>query len=219
MQPIATRAELTAMADRLERGSADERTQAVALRARLREGDFRAGDRLLLIVEGSVPLRDTLAVASGPKVSVPEIGDVPLAGVLRSELPAHMRTQLAKFVRDARVQSTALVRVAVVGPVARPGIHYLPPETPIGDAVMRAGGPAGNADLNRTIVRRNSTELYDSRNTRTAIADGLTLDQLSLRSGDEIVVGTQRQRSWATVAQVVSVVTSLALAISYGLSR
>jgi len=220
MQPMATRAELTALATRMEGGSASERTQAAALRTRLRDGDFRAGDRLSLVIEGNVTLADTaVAVASGPKVTLPDIGDIPLAGVLRSELQDHMKTQIARYVKDARVRATPLVRVSVLGPVGRPGFYFMPADIPISDAVMRAGGPAGSADLSRSVIRRGSDELYNKRKTQTAINEGLTLDQLSLRSGDEIVVGSQSNRNWQSVASVVSVVTSLVFAIGYGFSR
>jgi hypothetical protein len=50
MQPMATRADLTALAERLERGSGEERTQAAVVRGRLREGDFRPGDRISLVI-------------------------------------------------------------------------------------------------------------------------------------------------------------------------
>jgi protein involved in polysaccharide export with SLBB domain len=220
MQPMATRADLTALAARLERGNGDERSQAAALRVRLRDGDFHAGDRLSLVIEGNVTLADTaVSVVSGPKITLPDIGDIPLAGILRSELQDHMKTQLARFVRDARVRATPLVRVSVLGPVTRPGFYFMPADIPISDAVMRAGGPAGNADLSRSVIRRGSDEIYDKRHTQTAINEGLTLDQLSLRSGDEIVVGSQSNRNWQSVASVVSVVTSLVFAIGYGFSR
>jgi len=220
MQPMATRAELTALATRLERGSGSERSQAAALRARLRDGDFRAGDRISLVIEGNVTLADTaIAVTSGPKVTLTDIGDIPLAGVLRSELQDHMKTQLARYVKDVRVRATPLVRVSVLGPVGRPGFYFMPADIPISDAVMRAGGPAGNADISRSVIRRGSDEIYNRRNTQSAINEGLTLDQMSLRSGDEILVGTQSGRNWQSVASIVSVVTSLVFAIGYGFSR
>ena len=220
MQPMATRADLTALADRLERGSNEEKTQAAALRSRLREGDFRPGDRISLVIEGNVTMADTaVTITTGPKITLTDIGDISLAGILRSELQDHMKTQLARFVRDARVRAIPLVRLSVLGPVGRPGFYFVPADIPISDAVMRAGGPGSNADLSRTIIRRGTDELYDKRNTQTAINEGLTLDQLSLRSGDEIVVGTASSRSWQSIASMVSVVTSLVFALSYGFSR
>jgi protein involved in polysaccharide export with SLBB domain len=218
MQPMATRTELTALAERLERGSDTERGQAAALRARLREGDFRPGDRISLIVEGNVVVNDTVSVVAGPKITMTDIGDIPLAGVLRSELQNHMKTQLAKYIKDARVRVTPLVSLSVLGPVGRPGFYFMPPDIPLTDAVMRAGGPGSQADLARSVIKRGTDELYDSRNTQTAFTQGLTLDQLSIRSGDQIIVGTQTQRNWQSIAQVTSVVMSVVLAV-YGFSR
>ena len=97
MQPMATRADLTALADRLSRGSDVDRNKASALRARLREGDFRPGDRIRLVIDGSVTQDDTIAVVAGSKVQLKDVGEIPLNGVLRSELQAHMSTQIARF--------------------------------------------------------------------------------------------------------------------------
>jgi len=219
MQPTATRSDLTALAARLERGSEADRSKAAAVRGRLREGDFRPGDRIALVIEGNVSQSDTVPVTAGPKITLADVGQISLAGVLRSELESYLKTQLNKYVRDARVRATGLVRVSVLGPVGRPGFFFKPPDIPLTEAIMRAGGPGGSADLSRSVIRRGTDELYDSRNTQSAINEGLTLDQLSLRSGDEIVVGTQSTKSWQSVLPVISVVSSLLLALSYGFAR
>ena len=219
MQPTATRADLTTLAARLERGSEADRSKAAAVRARLREGDFRPGDRIALVIEGNVSQSDTVPVTAGPKITLTDVGEISLNGVLRSELETYLKTQLNKYVRDARVRATGLVRVSVLGPVGRPGFFFMPPDIPLTEAIMRAGGPAGSADLSRSVIRRGTDELYDSRNTQSAINEGLTLDQLSLRSGDEIVVGTQSTRSWSSVVPIISVATSLILALTYGFAR
>jgi protein involved in polysaccharide export with SLBB domain len=219
MQPMATRADLTALADRLSRGSEDDRAKASALRTRLREGDLRPGDRIALVIEGNVTQNDTIPVTAGSKINLPEIGEIPLAGVLRSELQDHLKKQLSKYIRDARVRATPLIRLSVLGAVGKPGYYFMPPDIPLSDAIMRSGGPGGTADLSRSVIRRGSEQLYDSRNTQTALNEGLTLDQLSLRDGDSIEVGEKSKRSWGTVASVVSVVTSLLIALSYGFSR
>lgn len=219
MQPMATRAELTALADRLASGSAAERVKAADLRVRLRDGDFQAGDRVALQIEGNVTLYDTVAVAAGSKIDLKDIGEIPLHGVLRSELQDHMSKQIARFIRDARVKATPLVRVSVLGPVGKPGFYFMPSDIPITEAIMRAGGPAGNTDLRKTIIRRGTEELYDSRNTQTALDQGRTLDQLSLRDGDSIEVGEKSSRSWQQIAGILSLATSLIFAIKYGFSR
>jgi protein involved in polysaccharide export with SLBB domain len=219
MQPMATRSDLTALSDRLSQGSANDRARASELRQRLTEGDFHPGDRIGLVIEGSVTQSDTLPVTSGSKVNLKDIGDVSLAGVLRSELQDKMAAVVAKYIKDSRVRATPLVRLSILGPVGKPGFYFMPPDIPLSEAVMRAGGPASTADLNKTIIRRGSAELYDSRNTQSAFNQGLTLDQLSLRDGDSIEVGTQSQRGLAQIVPIVGLATSLLWAISYGFSR
>lgn len=219
MQPMATRADLTAMADRLSRGSEADRARAADLRTRLREGDFHAGDRVRLVIDGSVTQDDTLPVIAGSKIRVKDIGEISLAGVLRSELQAHMTKELGRYIKEVRVQATPLVRLAVLGPVGKPGFYYMPSDIAMTDAIMRAGGPGGNADLNKSVIKRATKELYDSRNTRRALNEGLTLDQLSLRDGDSIEVGEKSGSNWQKLASIVGVLGTLVWALSYGLSR
>ena len=219
MQPMATRADLTGMADRLSRGSAEDRARASELRTRLRDGDFQPGDRIRLVLDGTVTQDDTIPVSAGSKIRLKDVGEISLAGILRSELQAHMSKELARYIKDVRVQATPLVRLSVLGPVGKAGFYYMPSDIPITEAIMRAGGPGGNADLKKTVVRRNSKELYDSRNTRRALDEGLTLDQLSLRDGDSIEVGEKSGSNWQKIASIVGVVSSLVWALSYGLSR
>jgi protein involved in polysaccharide export with SLBB domain len=215
MQPMATRNDLTALADRLSRGSEVDRNKASSLRARLREGDFRAGDRVRLVLDGSVTQDDTVSVVAGSKILLKDVGEIPLAGVLRSELQGHLSTYIAKYIKDVRVRATPLVRLSILGPVAKPGFFYMPPDIPLGDAIMRAGGPVATTDLSRSVIRRNTTELYDSRNTHTAMDQGLTLDQLSLRDGDSIEVGEKTTGGWQKIASIIGVATSLIWALTY----
>ena len=219
MQPMATRADLTALADRLSRGSESDRNKASVLRTRLREGDFQPGDRIGLVIDGAVTQSDTIPVVAGSKILLKDIGEISVAGVLRSELQAHLTKELSRYIKEVRVRATPLVRLSVLGPVGKPGFFYMPSDIPLSEAIMRAGGPSGNANLNKTVIKRNSAELYDSRNTRTALNEGLTLDQLSLRDGDSIEVGEKSGSGWTRLASIIGVVTSLVFAISYGFAR
>jgi protein involved in polysaccharide export with SLBB domain len=126
-----------------------------------------------------------------------------------------MSKQLSRYIKDVRVRATPLVRLSVLGPVGKPGFFYMPSDIPLGDAVMRAGGPSGTADLNKSVIRRNTEELYDSRNTRTAMNEGLTLDQLSLRDGDSIEVGEKSTGNWGKIVSGIGLATSLIWALTY----
>ncbi|MDQ6887082.1 MAG: SLBB domain-containing protein [Gemmatimonadota bacterium] len=193
--------------------------EARQLRARLQEGDFHVGDRIVLKIEGEPMPSDTFTVRSGVKVLLQGLDEIPLRGVLRSELRSYMAAQVSRFRKNAAVQATALVRLAVGGAVAKPGYYSLPADVLISDVIMAAGGPTQDANPDKTIVRRDSKELIASKVVRQAITSGQTLDQLNLRAGDEIVVGEKTSRSWQNKAQIVSVLSGAALLVLYATRR
>src|SRR5438105_3922021 len=59
---------------------------AALIRARLENGDFQAGDRIFIRVEGDSILTDTVTVVEGLQLPIRGLGSIPLHGVLRSEL-------------------------------------------------------------------------------------------------------------------------------------
>ena len=82
----ATREMLTAVAEDADRRAADEglkeeerreyRALAEGVRERLREGDFRVGDRIMLEVRGDSSLTDTFVVRAGPTLQLPNMTDI-----------------------------------------------------------------------------------------------------------------------------------------------
>src|SRR5207247_8078507 len=87
---------------------------------------FQAGDRILLHVEGDSALSDTFTVVAGPTLRLPNIGEISLAGVRRTDLEAHLTRELSRYIKDPVVQARALIRVSVVGGAHRPGYHAVP---------------------------------------------------------------------------------------------
>jgi protein involved in polysaccharide export with SLBB domain len=184
--------------------------QAAALRQRLRDGDFQIGDRIVLTVVSDAPHTDTLLVRAGRNIDLPGNTVLPLAGVLRSELKDLVTAEVLKYVKAQEVDVTPLTRIAVLGEVARPGYFAFRSDVPITDAIMLAGGPTAAADIERTVVKRASREYRSADETRQAVAMGLTLDQLGLRAGDELVVGRQRQSISPFITTVVGMSASIA---------
>jgi len=221
----ASRGELEALAAAAEQvasspaTSAELKTQkrdeASALRARLRDGDFRVGDRIVLSVRVDSTLTDTFTVSAERTLNLPSQPPIALAGVLRSELKDYLTLHIGRFIREPVVEARPLIRLAVSGEVASPGFYMITPDHLVSDAIMVAGGPTREADLTRTTVRRGTTLLWKGKDLRAAVIDGATLDQLSLRSGDEIIVGETKRRDWMRTASVIS---GIALSI-YGATR
>lgn len=166
----------------------DAASRALVIRDRLELGDFRTGDRVFLRVDGEPALTDTFTVDVDGTVALPLLGAVPLRGVLRSELQDHLQQRLARFLQDPALQAQSLVRVSVVGAVARPGYYAMPSQTVFSDALMVAGGLVQNARVRGLTVERGGNPLWEGQALQEAMMRGLTLDELGIRAGDQIVV-------------------------------
>ena len=212
---FATRAELESLATEAERESAGK---AFVLRQRLREGDFQPGDRIAVVLDGAVKVNDTLVVRGTRTISIPDIPEISLAGVLRSELQNYLSTQLGRYIRDPQVQTRPLLRLGISGAVTRPGFYSVPADALLSDLVMAAGGPTAVVSYKHSAIRRGGEQLWDGKSVEVALSDGLTADGLLLRSGDELVVGEKKQRNWQGAVQTMAAVMGV-ISIAVALRR
>lgn len=220
----STRAELERYAAQLEaaaasgRGTNDTRLEAAALRTRLREGDFPPGTPIVVTPTSTVGIppevlqafQDTLRVREGRVLQLPGLPDMSLQGVLRSELQEALVAHLGRTIRNPAVRAGTLIPVEVAGPANRPGYYTVPSDMRITELVMHAGGPAGNADLSRAVVKRAGQQIIDADSLQAAIRSGATLDQIGFQSGDALVVAEKRETPWKTIMTVVGAVSSVA---------
>ncbi len=163
-------------------------SEAARIRARLEEGDFLVGDRIFLSVAGEAELSDTFAVAGGTVLELPAIGEVSLDGVLRSELETHLTGEIERFIRDPIVDARPLIRIWIRGEVSEPGFYLMAAEVPIPDAIMQVGGPTENANVDAMRVDREGETIWSGPPLIRAVSSGRTLDQLNLRTGDQVVI-------------------------------
>lgn len=188
---------------------------ALLLKSRLERGDFQEGDRIVVSIEsGPQPVRDTMMVRTGKILQFPQMGNLSLHGILRAELQDSVRQHLAKYLTHPVVTAIPLLPVSVSGHVQAPGYYYLPADVVLRDVIMRAGGPQPNADLTKVVIRRNGEVIWRPQETRVALTDGLSLDGLHLRAGDDINVPQKRQLSFSNATAIVSAGIALLLAIA-----
>jgi protein involved in polysaccharide export with SLBB domain len=230
-QEFETRAQIEEQAKTAE---AQHRTgEAWLLRQRLEKGDFQDGDRIVLNLQGNALIQlqasaqgtagqppkgfggipETLTVRTGRHLEFPMMSDLSLDGVLRSELNDKLTTHFAQYIREPTVRSTPLVRIAVLGSIARPGYVYTLADNPLSDVIMQAGGPSGTADMAGIVIRRGADIIWDQQDTRAALADGMSLDRLHLRAGDEIVIPERHDVSWFGVFTACLSAGALLLAV------
>ena len=220
----ATRGELATRASELERqlatgslrGDKQNRARAelASFQLRLSQGDFKVGDRFVLTFRQDSVRTDTASVRDSLKVSLLALPDLSLGGVLRSELDEKLNAHVSRYLKNASVRSSVLTRIAILGAVRSPGYYYALPDRPITDLVMLASGPADKANLAELEITRGATVTLKSKDSKRAIKDGRTLEQLDVQSGDEIRIPVKRGRpSFQSIAQILFVFSSLLFAL------
>ncbi len=224
----ATRDELEAMAAEAEliasapgtsgQTRRDKSTDATTLRERLRTGDFQPGDRIVLRITGdpNFPPIDTLTVRPGGILQIDRLGEIPIRGVLRTELAAHMKREVTKIVRGATVQATSVVRIGAFGQIARPGFYEFPSEGLLNEVLNRAGLVI-DSDQHNVSVNRGGVEIWNRQSIDVALQEGISIDQLGLRGGDQVMVGQKTQMNSQTIIQYLMLgfqIVNMALIIS-----
>jgi protein involved in polysaccharide export with SLBB domain len=210
-RPLATRQELEAAAQRLN-GSASQ--VAVRIKERLTDGDFRRGDRIVLEVQSESTLTDTFTVGSRQELLLPPptVGTLALKGVLRSELQDKLTEYVARFRQNPVVRAYPLIRLSIQGEVAHGGVYSVPADGRLADAIMAAGGTTQFAKANKITIDRNGKQIWEGSSLE------LNIDELGLRDGDQLVVGSDRPGKGRENLRLVALVISIAGGL-YGLSR
>lgn len=180
-------------------------------------GVVQVGDRIALRIEGAAAFMDTVVVREGVVIQIPNIGDISVQGVRRADLQSYLAREIAKYVKEPVVHATPLIRIAVVGAVAKPGFYSVPSDILLSDAIMLAGGPGNESDLNRSKLIRNGKEVAGQRTVSQALAAGATLDAFQVTSGDQIVIG-EKSRSFDNIVRIGGAVIGLA-GLALALSR
>lgn len=153
---------------------------------RLLNGDFQPSDVLLLDVQNMPQLTGTFTLDREKKLVLPTVEPISLHGVLYSEARPAITAGLAVYIRNPIVRVTVTKRIAIVGGIASPGFYDIPPETTVSQAIMLAGGPAGNAKINQAEFRRFG-DVYTDPYGQLAFTN-VSLVELGVQSGDELYV-------------------------------
>jgi protein involved in polysaccharide export with SLBB domain len=193
--------------------SSQVKSLAEAIRGRLERGDFQAGDRIRLLVDSEPQLSDTFPVGPNQELVLPVVGVISLRGVLRAELQTAMTRELSRFLRDPVVRAWPLIRVSVIGEVAKPGFYLLPPTAVVSDVITAGGGPTQNARMEKVWVERSGRRLLEGQPLQDIIAQGRTLDDAGIRPGDKLVVPAINTGNTFYTVRTISIILSIPLTI------
>lgn len=217
-EPRASRTTLAARASQLESQIPAEKSEKnkarlsaelTEIKSRLADGDFKVGDLFVITLQWETLTSDTASVREGLLVSVKTLPDFSVKGVLRSELTEQLNAHVSRFLKNATVRTNVLMRISIVGAAMRPGFYNTSQDRPISELLMLAGGPAAQAKLDELEIRRAGKTILARKDSKRALLDGRTLEQLGIQSGDEVVIPVTRKINWQQVIQVFLVISTL----------
>lgn len=184
-----------------------------ALGYRLREGDIHQGDVIALAVAGEVAWTDNFTITPSRTLLLETIDPIPVGNLLYSELETHLTTEIGRYLRQPRVQAEALKRIAVLGGIGAPGFYSVSGSMVVADLLMEAGGPSGTAEMDKAEFRRLGKDVgFDGG---PIAFQAYSLDQLGVRSGDELHVPVQSRESfWRNLQIFVLSITSVTFALT-----
>lgn len=179
---------------------------------------FHVGDRILLRVEGESLYTDTFTVIPGPALRLPVIGDISLTGVARPDLERFLVGRLGPFFKHPVIHACSLVSLGVLGEVERPGYYVVPGDALLTDVLMVAGGPTRDAKFADLRIERDRTPLWHGDRLQQALAARRTVADLSLQTGDRMVVPRTERHDPESLWRIIGIVVTLPVAI-YGLTK
>jgi protein involved in polysaccharide export with SLBB domain len=146
---------------------------------------LRAGDIVRITVWGQEAYSGQFEIDEHGTLAYPGIGDIDTRDLTVTELRERIRKGLETIFNSPFVTVSPQFRVAVLGTVQHPGLYTVDPTLSVLDVVALAGGPATGGNLNGVKLLRGGEQ------TRLRLEGGIkghTLQQIGVRSGDQIIV-------------------------------
>ena len=149
------------------------------------------GDGLSVDLWGGVSQRLYRVVDREGRVSLPEVGPIPVSGKSLAEVQQNlqqiMRTQFRDVSADVSLSRLRTIRVYEVGDVASPGAYDISSlSTPL-NALFAAGGPTERGSM-RILNHYRGTQLIETVDVYDLLLHGVKTDLQRLENGDTVQV-------------------------------
>ncbi len=178
--------------------------------------DFMPGDGLRLKVwrdlsvadQGGVQnlgLNDDFIIDPRGYVTLPIIGEMRAVGHTRKSLARAIEDSLN--VRAVHAMCLPLIRVTLMGALNKPGSYLIEPKETLWGLINEAGGPANNADVRKIFVERSGHVIF--KNLLEGFEQAHSLEEIGVRSGDQIYVPGRSSFNFRTVVDYVTLTASV----------
>ena len=149
------------------------------------------GDELRIRVWGPINSDLRIEVDRAGQVYIPQVGEIPVAGVRYSELESTLTQAVGRvfksFNLSVAIGRLHLIQVFVVGQAKAPGTYTIGSLSTLVNAVFASGGPLPQGSLRRIELRRGARtvqqfDLYD------LLVNGDKSHDIPLQSGDVVLI-------------------------------
>jgi polysaccharide export outer membrane protein len=147
---------------------------------------LRPGDVLKVEVWGRQEFSGQFLIDETGHLQYPVIGDIEVRNLTVAELREKVKQGLEQIFKSPFVTVAPLFRMAVLGEVRNPGLYTVDPTLSVLDVVAMAGGASSSGNMNKIRLLRAGAE------TQLSFGQGRSLQDMGVRSGDQIIVGRKR---------------------------
>lgn len=155
---------------------------------------LRAGDRIKLTVPGRPDLTADITLDPAGRAVIPQVGEVPLAGMSQSEASLFIKQKLRLFnpnidSLNLEIIRSGATRIYVLGQVGRPGVLSFDNAPSLWDVLRAAGGPSANADLRGARIIREEEGLPKvTPMDLSGVLEGRAFPAFEMRDGDTLII-------------------------------
>lgn len=166
---------------------------------------LQPGDVITLRIWREPDMSGEFVVHEDGTAVLPRLGPVVVVGKEPEALKRELTEEYSRTLRNPSIEIMLRRRVTITGDVRSPGLYPVDPTMTVTDALALAGGPMPTANRNKVVLIRGGQE------TEINVEEALRIDDISLRSGDQLFVPQKGwfSRNWPLTAGVIGTVLSV----------
>jgi polysaccharide export outer membrane protein len=167
---------------------------------------LQPGDVINLRIWREADMSGQFMVQEDGVAVLPRLGPVVVVGKEPEVLKRELIEEYSKTLRNPSIEVIFQRRVTITGEVRTPGLFPVDPTMSLTDALALAGGATPTANREKVILIRGGER------TEFDVEEALTVEDLSLRSGDQLFVPQRGwfSRNWPLAASILGVALSVA---------
>jgi len=131
-------------------------------------------------------IQDDYIIDANGRILMPIIGLVSVYGKTPKEVEEILVERYKEWFKEPFVYIRPLIRITVMGEVARPGAYRTDPRSSLWELLANAGGTTSSADLKKMVVFRGGEKVIGD--LLKSFENAISLEEVGIQSGDQILV-------------------------------